>query len=127
MHTVKHLRFIEALAATQVEPTVVMQESTVRMSPLFFDVSKKVAPQLAGSGHSNHRGIGNRLARTQRQYAREHGRRSIAFHLTRRKRGLEAEEKIARHDRRSGNLPHDSRTGNIKIEEPHFGNIDGMR
>src|SRR6202021_3610835 len=72
------IRLVIFRVIANVIPGVVMQERSIRMCALAFEIAKEPATQLSGKSNSNHGGISNSLPGPQRQLAPDLRDRAIA-------------------------------------------------
>src|SRR5580698_2093267 len=96
-----------------------MQERSIRMRTLTFEVGQEPASQLSWERNTHNRGISNRLAGSQRQLAPDLRDRTITRSSAFGKRVLESDEEVASNDRRSLNRTVHANPRNGHVNQPN--------
>src|ERR1700722_10818075 len=113
------IRLVIFRVIANVIPGVVMQEGSIRMCALTFEVGQESAAQLAGKSNSSHRGISNGLPGSQRKLAPDLRDRAITRSSAFGERVLESKEEIPSDNRRSLNRTVHANAGNGHVDKPN--------
>src|SRR5580658_1489739 len=95
------IRLVIFRVIANVIPGVVMQERSIRMCALTFEIAKEPAAQLSRKSNSNHGGISNSLPGSQRQLAPDLRDRAIPRSSAFGERVLKSKKEVSSNNRRS--------------------------